>query len=469
MARSGTIRKLLLAVAMCGGVAVIATGVYDAYMFRAEREALENGQIERAAVFARSVRILRPWMAERLREQIPVVAAIDRRFPRELPLIEALLSLEADPGLAARRAELRALMVGPEALVVRDGRVDLGPAAAAPAPPADAPLAVPPVVPPPGGEGEPLLVVEPLRDIYKRLVPPGPDGPRFLLLRRTPAGAVIPVGEVQAGPWGRSFAVTPDGTTAWVARPAERMFERWSLVSGQAETFEAAAAPSDVVLAPGSAGAVVAYAGPRSPDGAAGRREALYVWREGRSLRVYPPAGTVVGALRYGWAPDGRSMFVRATDRPVPHPGDLTRLAWVTADGRELMSAVLDAGPLAPPPRWLTGPGARMAILTAGAAWAWDGKEDVAQPLTGIRGEWGWSPDGRLLAGLDVGHVFVAVAGEPRRRMDHKVPDLPPFFALDDDGFTWTASGLRLEGRAADREKGPWREATVEVRLEARD
>ncbi len=474
MARSGTIRQVLLAVAMGGGVSLIATVVYDGYMIRAEREAVENGQIEAAATFARRVKLLKPLVAGRLRTQIGQVAAVDRRFPRELPLIEALLTIEDDLPLAVRRAALRALVVGPEALVVRDARVTLGPAARSPdsrprTPGDPKATPAPPAAPAPPGESEPLLVAEPLRDIYKRLVPPGPDGPRYLLLRRTAGGAVIPVGEAAAGPTGRTFDVTPDGYTAWVARPAERMLERWSLGSGQAETFGAAASPTDVQIAPGSAGAAMAYAGPRVADGPAGRREALYVWRDGESRRVFPAAGVLVGGLRYDWAPDGHSLFIRATDRPVPRPGDLTRLEWVSLDGQALMNAVLDAGPAAPPPRWLPGPGARMALVTAGTAWAWDGRTSAAQPLLGVRGEWGWSPDGRLIAGLDVGHVFVTSVAEPRRRMDEKVADLPPFFALDEGGFSWTADGLSFVGRAAEREKGPWRRATVVVRLEAKD
>lgn len=475
MARSGTIRQILLAVAMCGGVAVISTLVFDGYMIRAEREAIENGQIEVAADFARRVKLLKRVVAVRLRSQIAEVAAVDRRFPRELPLIEALLTIEDDLPLGVRRAALRALLVGPEALVVRNASVTLGGPARPPGPPPPAP-AGPRLAPAPPGEREPLLVAEPLRDIFKRLVPPGPDGPRYLLLRRTPGGAVIPVGEAQAGPLGRTYDVTPDGYTAWVARPAERMLERWSLGAGQAESFGAAATPTDVQIAPGSAGAAMAYAGPRDPDAGprdpdapAGRREALYVWREGASRRVFPADGVAVGALRYEWAPDGRSLFVRATDRAAPRPGDLTRLAWIAPDGHELMNAVLDAGPEAPPPRWLPGPGARMALVAAGTAWAWDGRAAAAQPLLGVRGEWGWSPDGRLIAGLDVGHVFVAVVAEPRRRMDQKVPELPPFFALDEGGFSWTADGLRFAGRTAAREQGPWRRATVAVKLEAKD
>jgi hypothetical protein len=86
-----------------------------------------------------------------------------------------------------------------------------------------------------------------------------------------------------------------------------------------------------------------------------------------------------------------------------------------------------------------------------------------------MRGEWGWSPDGRLIAGLDVGHVFVAATEEPRRRIDHKIEGLPPFFALDRDGFTWTAEGLSFAGRAAETEKGPWQALRVDVRLTARE
>ena len=193
------------------------------------------------------------------------------------------------------------------------------------------------------------------------------------------------------------------------------------------------------------------------------------MWAGGPTRRVFPPDGPAAGAVRYEWAPDGRSLFVRATDRPVPHPGELTRLAWVADDGRPLMAAVLDAGAEAPPPRWLPGPGARMALMAAGSAWAWDGKAATAQPLAGVRGDWGWSPDGRLIAGVDVGHVFVADVAEPRKRLDHKVPGLPPFFALDAGGFDWTSEGLRLKGRAAEREKGPWRAATVVVKLEAKE
>lgn len=470
MATTGTIRRILIAAAMCGGVAAISTVVYDGYMIRAEREAVENGQYQAAADFAGRVRLLKRVIATRLRAQIDAVAAVDRRFPRELPLIEALLAIEDDLRLSVRRAALRALVVGPDQLVVRSAQVTLGAAAPRPTPPAPTPRPTgAPAFPPPPGEAEPLLGAEPLRDIFKRLVPAGPDGPRYMLVRRTRGGAVIPVGEGQVGPFGRTFDVTPDGTTAWVARPAERMLERWSLAPGQVESFGATAGPTEVAIAPGSGGAAVAYTGPRDPDAAAGRREALYVWRDGTSRRVFPPDGTRVGALRFDWAPDGRSLFIRATDRPTPRDGDLTGLAWVADDGRELMTAVLDAGPVAPPPRWRPGPGARMGLAAAGTSWTWDGKADAAQPLVGVRGDWGWSPDGRLIAGIDVGHVFVALVAEPRKRMDSKVPDLPPFFGLDDAGFRWTADGLSLPGRAADREKGPWRKAVVTVVLEAKE
>jgi hypothetical protein len=465
MGTTGTIRAILLAAAMCGGVAVIATGVYDGYMLRAEAEAVQAGQIERAAEFAGRVRLLKPMLVPRLRAQIDEVAARDRRFPRELPLLEALLAIEPDPGLAARAAALRALQAGPEALAVSEATVTF--AGPAPLPtPTPAPSG-PPVFPaPPGAEG-PLLVAEPLKDVYGHPVAPGPDGPRYMLMRRTPGGAVIPVAEAQAGPAGRTFDVTPGGDVAWVARPAERLIERWSLEAGDAEPVPVDAPPVDVAIAPGSGGAVVAFAAPRAANAPVGRRETLHVWRDGAVRRVYPPPGVAVGRLRYAWAPDGRSLLVRAVDRPVPRPDDVQRLAWVADDGRPLLSLVVAPG--APPTRWVPGPGGRMALVAPTGAWAWDGRADAAQPLVGVRGAWGWSPDGRMIAGIDVGHVFVAIAADPRRRMDHKVPELPPFFVLAEGGLHWTADALGLEGWAADHEDGPWQKVRVRVRLAARE
>lgn len=93
----------------------------------------------------------------------------------------------------------------------------------------------------------------------------------------------------------------------------------------------------------------------------------------------------------------------------------------------------------------------------------------AAALLPGVRGAWGFSPDGRLVAGLDVGHVFVAATDAPTRRVDHAIDGLPPFFGLAPGGFTWTAEGLRFEGRAAAHAQGPWQAATVVVKLAATD
>lgn len=459
MAKPGTIRRLMLAVASCGGVALIATVVVDTYLVRAEAEAVAQGRIPQAAELAGRVKLLRRHLARKLREQIPLVAASDRRFPRELPLIDALLAIQPDPEMLARRAALRVLTAGPERLDLHDAR--LMPGLPVPPPGAEA-LAAWPTAPRPSGQSEPLLVAEPTAAPE----PAAPPDTIVQLRRRNLGGAVIPLGDGLVGPWGRSWDVAADGRRAVVARPAERVLERWDLQASRSELIATDRSPVFVALQPD--GEAIAYSGPRVPGKPGLRSEALRLWRPGGDdLALYPPGDLKPAALGFQWAPDGKSLLVRWGADPLRGSGDWLSLAWIAPDGRLLMNAVMEGEQ--PDPTWKPGPGGRMGLRAAGSAWAWDGRAQAARHLIGVRGDWGWSPDGRLIAGIDVGHVFVAATEEPKRRVDHKVEGLAPFFVLDPNGFTWTAEGLTFAGRAAASEKGPWQAVRVDVRLAARD
>jgi hypothetical protein len=142
---------------------------------------------------------------------------------------------------------------------------------------------------------------------------------------------------------------------------------------------------------------------------------------------------------------------------------------WLTTDGRQLLRAWYPLGPHTPPVRWVPGPGAWIGLATTDAAWAWDGKAATATPLPGVRGAWGWSPRGRLLAGIDVGHLFVAAAADPRRRREFKLAGLAPYFVPDAAGLVWDAEGVRIEGRAAEQPRGPWHKVRISARLAIAD
>jgi hypothetical protein len=201
----------------------------------------------------------------------------------------------------------------------------------------------------------------------------------------------------------------------------------------------------------------------------AAHAQVLYVQEGGRSRRLFPPAGVLPAAVGCEWDPDGQTLLVRWTDRWPHRPGDRQHLTWLTLDGRQLLRAWRPLGPHTPPVRWVPGPGAWIGLDAVDVAWAWDGRAPEARQLKGVRGAWGWSPGGRLIAGVDVGHLFVASAAAPHRRREFKLDRLPPLFVPDAEGLAWDATGLRLAGQAAERAQGPWRRARVEARLAVAD
>lgn len=263
---------------------------------------------------------------------------------------------------------------------------------------------------------------------------------------------------------GRSWDLTADGHLAVVARPVESLIERWDLAESRFTLITAPSGPRLVALGP--TGKALAFAGPREAGTHAPRAEQLWVKQPGAaSVAVYPPAGERVGAMAFAWSPDGRSLLVRATAQAQASPGDPLHLTWVAADGRVLARALVEAAKPVTPPRWVPGPGGRLGLVLAGDAWVWDGKADAARPLTGVEGEWGFSPDGRLIAGVVGSRVFVVMVEAPQRRVDRVVGELPLFFALEPGGFAWDADGLRFTGRGAASAEGPWQAVHIAVRL----
>jgi hypothetical protein len=77
----------------------------------------------------------------------------------------------------------------------------------------------------------------------------------------------------------------------------------------------------------------------------------------------------------------------------------------------------------------------------------------------------GWSPDSRLLAGLDGNAVFVLDADHPEHRAQQELPGLPPVFLDQPEKFEWRRDRLRFAGRAGAKEAGPFQSAAIEVTL----
>ncbi|MEB3329931.1 MAG: hypothetical protein VKQ33_11925 [Candidatus Sericytochromatia bacterium] len=420
---------------------------HDVHMLRAEVESIDAGRLEEAAERARRIVLLRGLMGAQLRGQLSALAATDRRFPRETPLIEALLTLSPDPGLVRRWQALRVLTEGrPEVVALVAQEVALrGPVAAPGSEPAGGPGASP-------------------RWSATPLGPRGADGAQVHRLARvTPEGRRIAVGTGWSGLLGHSWGVSQDGRVAVVARPDERLLERWDLTTGRRTAVTVTAPPRCVALPPGGADGRVAW-GAASRAGAV-VAQVLHVQQGLEARQVFPPPGVQPAALGCEWGPNGQTLLVRWTDRWPHRAGERQHLTWLTAEGRPLLRAWCPLGSHPAPVRWVPGPGAWIGLSTPDAAWAWDGRAGAARPLPGVRGAWGWSPRGQLVAGIDVGHLYVAAAAAPQRRREFRLTGLPPLFVLDAGGFAWDAEGVRFTGRAAERAQGPWRTARIVARL----
>jgi hypothetical protein len=442
---------LLLVTLTLAGASGLAALVHDAHMIRAGGESLAAGRIEEAAARARRVFLLREAMAARLRAQLPALEAGDRRFPREAPLLEALLVLAPEPALARRCQALRVLSEErPEVVTLAAHEVVVtGPAPA----PAREPLGTSGVGP---------------RWIAAPLGPAGVDAERaHRLMRVTPEGRRVPVGTGWSGLLGRSWDVSRDAGAAVLARPDERLLERWDLATGRTTPVAVAAPPRCVALPPVGTDGRVAWGSARAPGGVAA--QVLHVQQGEHVRQVFPPPGLQPAALGCEWDPDGQTLLVRWCDRWPHRMGDRQHLTWLTSDGLQLLRAWRLLGPHTPPVRWVPGPGAWIGLATADAAWVWDGRAQKARQLPGVRGAWGWSPRGKLIAGIDVGHLFVAAAAAPHRRREFRLTGLAPLFVPDEAGLVWDAEGVRLTGRMAERAQGPWRNVRIVATLSVGD
>ncbi|MEB3197472.1 MAG: hypothetical protein VKP62_09745 [Candidatus Sericytochromatia bacterium] len=427
----------------------MAVVVQDHHMLRAEAESFQAGRYEEAAERASRVWLLKPWMRAQLRGQIPVAAARGRRIPMELPLVEALARLEPDPVLKDRLRGLQVDFGAPEQLLLRDLKLE-------PGPPCESPLEA--------QQGLPAVLTSTHRWLYQPLAPAArwEQDRAYQLTRVGPHGTVTSAGTGWWGCLGGSWGVSPDGLRAAVARTDEHLLERWELLRNRAEWLPLPVAPVYVAVAPAPRDDIAFTTGERGDEGGS---RVLHLWSQGRTRRLFPPPGESLARLGIDWDPTGRSLLVRGLGRWPPRPGDRQQLVWLSSEGRELMRTIAPFGPSVPPPRWVRGPSAWVGLALPQAAWLWDGRARSAQALAGIAGSWGISPSGSLLAGIEVGHLFVASRVAPARRRDFPVAGLPPFFVLDAAGFSWDADGLTMTGRTAAREQGAWRRLRIRARL----
>jgi hypothetical protein len=414
---------------------------YEALLLRMEAAAFQSGHYEEAARLIGPVALMRRSLSEQLRAQLTELDA--RSAPAPLALLAKLHDLAPDPAIAERLAAARLLAAPADALalqafVMRE--------TAAPEP-AEPPFRAAPV---PGKQT--------------------PWGALCRLALRAPDGAWQDFGEGFTGPLGSSYALSDDQRTVLVA--GDTGIERWDLGTGRMDALATVGAPQFVAARPHSAELAYTVAGEAG--------DALYVLEGGESRRLYPLEGQPpLPWLGFGWAPDGRSLWVSWED-----DGDAeeTHLVWLSAAGEVLMEATLDAPISALEPAWLASPDGRKMLLAAGGgAWLWTDGTPAPSPIDQA-GTWlGWSPDGSKLAALDGQTLHVRDAAEPARRTERTYPDWPATFTPGPAGFAWRGDRLSLAGRAADRADadrhgeadadrhgeadGPYRDVTIDVSL----
>lgn len=72
-----------------------------------------------------------------------------------------------------------------------------------------------------------------------------------------------------------------------------------------------------------------------------------------------------------------------------------------------------------------------------------------------------WSPDGQKVAGLDAQELVILDVAGPERQTRAVVNGLPAVFEPRAGGFAWQGDRLKVPGRAAEQEGGPYREAVL--------
>lgn len=406
---------------------------YEGFLIRQEAAAFRSGRYDDAARLAEPVALMRRTLAEQLRTQLAELES-QGAGPDPLPLLEKLHALSPDPALASRLALARLLASPADALAIE------GAAMAFPAPGLSRPEAPP----------EPLFRAEPLPAKQTAW------GGWCRLSHQAPDGTWRELGEGFDGPLGASFELAADGQALLVA--GDEAIERWDLATGHVETLPTTGSPQFVTAQP--QGDRLAY----TVAGEAG--DALYVWEDGKSRQVYPPAdATWLPWLGVQWAPDGASLIAMwEQDQPNAEPA--SRLAWLSAEGAVLLEATL-AVPLADlDPRWQASPDGRRMLLAAGeGAWAWTRGEAAPVVLGDLGDPLGWSPDGQKVAGLDGPELVILDVAAPERQTRATVSGLPAVFEPRAGGFAWTGDRLKVPGRAADQENGPYREAVLTAGL----
>jgi hypothetical protein len=433
---------------------------YEALLLRMEAAAFQSGRYDEAARLIGPVALMRRSLNEQLRAQLAELDA--KNAPAPLALLAKLHDLAPDPAIAGRLATARLLAAPIEALTLGELEFTHAPTPAPPEPPFRA-------VPIPGKQT--------------------PWGALCRLALRAPDGAWEDFGEGFAGPLGASYALSGDQRSVLVADDAG--IERWDLGTGKMETLKTIGAPQFVAERPRSRELAYTVAGEAG--------DALYLLAEGESRRLYPLEGQPpLPWLGFGWAPDGRSLWVSWEDEAAGGADAATHMVWLSAAGEVLLEATLDAPVDELAPRWLPSPdGRRMVLTAAGGAWLWtdgtpkgprkgpEGPEPLRVPLPAPvalddGGDWlGWSPDGSKLAALDGSTLRVVDAAEPARQTARTYPEWPAAFMAGT--FTWRGDRLSLVGRAADRADadrhgeadadrhgeadGPYRDVTITVPL----
>lgn len=423
-------------------VLVAVTGYlgFEGVLLRQEAAAFRDGRYEEAARLVGPVSVLRRTLTEQLREQLMELDHQGAIAP-QLPLLEKLNALAPDPELADRLATTRLLTAPADQLAFKEAKVTY--AADAPAPAEQM------------GPAQP----ESPNAYFKATEVPGKETPFGALQRlahRAPDGTWLEMGEGFDGPLGASFELQDDGTTLYNAGDAG--IERWDLTSDQMTELATVGAPQFVSAQPH--GTALAY------TVASDAGDALYVLEDGKSRRVYPAEGAPLSPwLGFSWAPDGRSLLAKWQDESATGSG-ATHLVWLKPDGALLMEATLADSLTELEPDWLASPDGKRMLLCAGdGAWVWTAGTAEPVPLPRLGQVLGWSPDGRLLAGLDGNSVFVLEADHPERRADHELPGLPPVFLDQPEKFEWRRDRLHFAGRAGAKDTGPFQAATVDLTL----
>ncbi|MEB3283695.1 MAG: hypothetical protein VKN33_00195 [Candidatus Sericytochromatia bacterium] len=435
---------------MAAGSISIAAVVQDYRMLEAERESIALGRFDEAAERALRIVVLKRQIRAQLRAQIPTVVALGRRFPREEPLLRALHRLDPDASWDLRLGRLRALTAR-----VADIRL------------AGLRYTQPDRSSPP-----------PARPHYPRshIVPPGSSYALFRyqrneqlphaentyqLSRISPAGRREPLGTGWSSVLGQSWALHKGGTVVALARPDERTIELWDLTTANTRWQTTPGTPVYVAL--GGDGANLAVAFSSYAQGASRDHQRLDIW-DGKS--VWPVNLSHIsdrGHLAFDWDPTADSLVVvgaltgeNALSATVPG-------VWVNRRGQPLVHFEMRRNELSRLPWWVRGPGDTKGLSIGHSAWIWDGHSSYARLLPETSGQWAFSPDGKLMAGLHAHRLFVADREDPRVRQYFSLPGVPKNFQPAPGGIDWDADGLRISGWA----KAPGRKGLEPARLEA--